>query len=284
MRKKISYSFFAMLIALFCIFASSASMAEVNSDDSNLTLRASLGGGRILWAYVNHGSSSADLGKGPGAVFNAAVMYSYRFLGVEGNLMVGSISTLEWTDEDDFGISHDWKSEGTGYYSVLDLKAGARLFTSSGDMGYTFFFVGFRTWSTERNEDTLALDGITLNYENKYEANGDGWIVGFRDFSTIGIDSGLAIAIQTGLYFGKAPVDSVKRNGIEQVREINETAILGGELAGGIALQNIGFAVIGGFRGEIMLTTFVDPAAPEDEESVFGFGNIIFFVEASIQF
>lgn len=273
-----------LVIGVSFLLYPAASFAEVNSNESNLTLRAALGGGKILWAYVNHGSTSADLGHGPGAVLNAAAMYSYRFLGVEGNLIVGTISSLEWTDEDNSGVSHNWRSEGTGHYAVLDLKLGARLFSSPGDMGYTFIFAGLRTWSTERNESTLTYDEIRLNYENKYEANGNGWIVGFRDFSTIGLDSGLALAIQSGLYFGKAPVDSVKRNDVEQVREIKETAILGGELAGGIALQNIGFSVIGGFRGEIMLSTFVDPSAPVDEESVFGFGNMVFFVEAGMQF
>jgi hypothetical protein len=262
----------------------SLARAELNTDESNLTLRASLGGGRILWAYVNYGSSSGDLGQGPGAVFSASAMYSYRFIGAEGSLLVGTISSLEWTDEDDFGVSHTWKSDGTGHFTMLDLKLGARLFAGQGDMGYTYFYAGVRMWSTSRDENSLTYDGITQNYQNEYEANGDGWIIGFRDFSTIGMDSGFAFAFQTGLHFGKAPVDSVKRNGTEQVREINDTLLIGGELAAGIALQNIGFSVIGGFRGEVMLSTFVDPAAPIDEESVFGFGNIIFFVEASMQF
>jgi len=108
--------------------------------------------------------------------------------------------------------------------------------------------------------------------------------VGFRDLSTIGPNDGFAIAIQTGLFFGKAPVDSFKIDGTSQNLKNKDSATVGGELAGGIALQNLGFLALGGFRGEVNATTFEDTAVSGDDESAFGFGNITFFVEAQLQF
>ena len=280
--KKTQTAILAVLMACFTFALPAA--AEVNSDDHNILLRGALGGGRILWAHVNHGSGSGDLGTGPGGVFNFAGMYGYRFLGVEGNLMVGNISTLEWSDEDNGGVSHDWESDGSGYYSVFDLKIGARLFISPGDMGYTFIYAGLRTWSTERDESSLTFDGVKYSTEYKYKANGGGWILGFRDFSTIGANNGFAIVVQSGLFFGKAPLDKITRNGEDMTQEENETLTLGGELAGGVALQDRGISLIGGFRGEINMTTFFDSVPTGDDESVFGFGNIVFFVEAGVMF
>lgn len=267
------------------MFAASPLAAEVNDSEGNISLRGALGGGKLFWGYVSHGNSSADLGTGPTGVLNLSAMYSYSFIGVEGNLLLGSISTLEWSDSDSFGISHDYKSEGSGYYTIFDIKIGARLFTNPGDMGYTFFYFGPRFWTTERTEDSLSVDGIsTPLMKGTRKGNGNGWIVGYRDFSTIGPDNGFAIAIQTGFFFGKAPVEEFSQDGVEVTQPVDESFTIGGELAGGVALQELGFSIVGGFRGEIIASSFVDTAAPADEESVFGFGNIVFFVEAGLQF
>lgn len=278
-KHKVMMSFLAFL------FFAAPLMAEVNESDSNLSLRGSLGGGKLFWGYVSHGNGSADLGTGPTGVLNLAAMYSYKFIGVEGNLLFGSISTLEWSDETTAGVPYDAKSDGSGYYTVFDLKLGARLFTNQGDMGYTFFFIGPRIWTTERTEDSLTFNGaVSPIQRGTRKGNGSGWIAGFRDFSTIGPNNGFAIVIQSGFFFGKAPVDEFTQDGVEVTQPVNESLTLGGELAGGVALQNLGFSLVGGFRGEINFTTFKDPAAPPDEESVFGFGHIAFFVEAGFQF
>lgn len=285
--KKHSVTITAFLFTLATIITLQQPLsAAVNDDDTSFLLRGGMGGGRILWAYVNHGSSSGDLGTGNGVTMNLSGMFSYRKLGFEGSLLAGTISDLEWSDEDNSNPpqKHTWKSSGSGHYTILDLKIGARLFTEPGDMGYTYFYGGFRIWSTERNEETLTYDGTELNYQNDYEADGRGWLLGFRDFSTIGANNGFAIVIQSGFYFGKAPLKTVTRNGVDQTLAVNDSILIGGELAGGVALQDRGISIIGGGRGEIMLTTFHDEAAPTNEESVFGFGNIVFFVEAGIMF
>ena len=180
-----------------------------------------------------------------------------------------------------------YKSTGSGYYTVFDLRLGARLFTEPGDMGYTYFYLAGRWWKTERNQDSVEVNGSETYdplYTGKREGNGKGWNIGYRDFSTFGPNNSFAIALQTGFFIGKAPVDEFKRDGQDENLTNDESISLGGELAGGVALQNLGFSVVGGFRGEINVTTFKDSAATGDDESVFGFGNITFFVEAGMQF
>ncbi len=88
----------------------------------------------------------------------------------------------------------------------------------------------------------------------------------FRDFSTIGSNDGFAIALQPASW-RKAPVDDFEWENASQDLKTDQSITLGGELAAGIALQNIGFSLVGGFRGEANVTTFKDPAAPADEES-----------------
>jgi hypothetical protein len=259
--------------------------SEVNDSDIGFEARGALGAGKIFWGYVSHGNNSADLGTGKGGVVNLAGMFNYRFAAIEANLLYGNINELEWEDEDSSGVSHTYKSTGSGFYSVFDMKLGARLFTEKGDMGYTFFYLGGRWWSTERTEDSLEVDGVSnSSQKGKREAKGSGWITGFRDFSTFGPNDGVAFALQTGFFAGKAPVKEFKENGVKKEHSNNDSISFGGEIAGGVALQNIGFSAVAGARGEVNVTTFNDPAAPQGEESVFGFGNIMFFVEAQMQF
>lgn len=268
-------------VALFA-FAFPAS-AEVNDSKIGFQARGALGAGNIFWGYVSHSNAKGDLGAGKGGTINLAGMFNYWIVGLELNMLFGNIGKLKWSDEDNADVSHNWESDGSGHYAVYDLKLGAKLFAKPGDMGYTFFYFGGRWWETERNENTLTYDGLKLNYENKYEGKGNGWIIGFRDMSTFGPANSLAFVLQTGFFFGKAPVDKFKVNGVNTTQPNDDSAIIGGEIAGGVALQNLGFSIVGGFRGEINATTFKDTAAPDDEESVFGFGNITFFVEAGIQ-
>jgi hypothetical protein len=259
--------------------------AGVNDTDHHFSLRGSLGGGSLFWGYVSHGNSSADLGTGNTGVLGLAALYSWKFIAVEGDWQIGSITELKWKDKDEFGVEHEYKSKGSGYYSVFDLKLGVRLFTEEEDMGYTYFYGGGRFWSTERTEDSFSIDGVTYNTgATTRKGNGSGWIFGYRDFSTIGANDGFAIVIQSGLYFGKAPVDRFEQDGVKLTQSEKASITMGGELAGGIALQDIGFSIVGGFRGQINATTFNDTAAPDDEESVFGFGNVVFFAEAGMQF
>jgi len=275
-----------MLLVLLIPVSLSAQYEDssgINSGDHGLHLRGSLGAGQIFWGYISHGSSSGDLGTGPGAAINLAAMYNYSALGLEFNLLSGSVSDLEWKDEDG-GTEYTYKSTGTGHYTVIDLKIGAKLFTEPGDMGYTYIFAGKRYWNSSRKQETIEWSSFKDTSTEERKAKGDGWIYGFRDFSTLGMDEGFAIAVQSGLFLGKAPVSKMSTDGADQSYPVKDSVSLGMELGAGVAMQNIGLSVIGGFRGEINATTFKDSAAPTDEESIFGFGNIMFFVEAGMMF
>ncbi len=277
-------SIFAAFAVPEVSYAQDDSGSGINSGDHGLHLRAALGAGQVAWGYISHGSGSGDLGTGAGAAVNLAAMYNYSLLGLELNIMSGNIGDLEWTDKDNLEIERDYKSTGSGSYSVIDLKLGAKLFTEQGDMGYTYIFAGKRFWSTERDRDTIEVDGVKYSSSEKREAEGDGWIIGYRDFSTFGWDDGLAIVFQSGLFFGKAPVSEMSTDGVDDDYPEDESVSLGGELGAGVAFQNIGLSVVGGLRGEINATSFNDSSAPSGEESVFGFGNFVFFVEAGMMF
>lgn len=288
---KISKVLRIILPGLLLMFLVPASLSAQNDDSSGINsgnhglhLRGSLGAGQIFWGYISHGSSSGDLGTGPGAAINLAAMYNYSMLGLELNLLSGSINDLEWKDKDEFDDEYTYKSTGTGNYTVIDFKIGAKLFTEPGDMGYTYIFAGKRYWSSSRKQETVEWGSFKDTSTEERKAKGDGWIYGFRDFSTLGMDEGFAIAVQSGLFLGKAPVSKMSTDGADQSYPVKESLSLGMELGAGIAMQNIGLSVIGGFRGEINATTFKDSAAPTGEESIFGFGNIMFFVEAGMMF
>lgn len=278
----LSVALFILLSPVF-LFAQYDDSSGINSGNHGLHLRGSLGAGQIFWGYISHGSSSGDLGTGPGAAINLAAMYNYSALALELNLLSGNISDLEWKDKDG-GTEYTYKSTGTGYYSVMDFKIGAKLFAEPGDMGYTFIYAGKRYWSSSRKQESIEWGIFKNTSTEERKAEGDGWIFGFRDFSTLGMDGGFAIAIQSGLFLGKAPVSKMSTDGADQSYPVRESLSLGMELGAGIAMQNIGLSVIGGFRGEINATTFKDSAAPTGEESIFGFGNIMLFVEAGIMF
>ncbi len=282
---------FILIIAAAVTFFTPAMLSAqesesgINSGNHGLHLRGGLGAGKIFWGYISHGSGSGDLGTGAGVNLNLAAMYNYSFIGLEFSMLSGTVGDLEWTDKDNSNVEYTYKSTGTGSYTNYDFKIGAKLFTEPGDMGYTYFYAGKRFWNSDRKEETRSLNGVEYpSLKEKREAEGDGWIAGYRDFSTIGWDDGMAIVVQSGLYFGKTPVSDMTTNGVPETNPVNESVTLGGELAGGLAFQNIGLSVVGGFRGEINATTFKDPAAPVDEESVFGFGNFVFFVEAGMMF
>lgn len=257
----------------------------INSSNHGLHLRGGIGAGQILWAYISHGSSSGDLGTGLGVNANLAAMYNYSFFALEFSMLSGTISDLEWTDTyDATNQVYTYKSTGDGSYTNFDFKVGAKLFTEPGDMGYTFVYAGKRFWNSERNQKTKEWGPYTDTTAETRKIKGDGWIIGYRDFSTFGWDEGFALVLQSGAFYGKAPVSEMTTNGINQTYPINKSWFIGGEIAGGIALQNIGLSVIGGVRGEFNITTFKDSAATGSDESVFGFGNRVFFVEAGMMF
>jgi hypothetical protein len=272
------------ILILFGLFSAFQLSAYAEDAEHEFNVRGGVGGGRVLWGYIDHGSGSGDLGSGVGGSVNLNLMYGYSFLGVEGSLTAVPLCELEWEDKDDLGVTRNYKSTGSGVFTILDLKVGLRLFVEPEDMGYTFLYAGYRTWSTERDQESVEVDGFEIPTTVKREASGGGWIFGYRDISTIGPNGGFAIVIQSGFWFGKAPVDEMKTDGVKSPLEEKENLSFGGELGGGIALQNIGLSVVGGVRADLNATVFDDPAAPADEESVFGFGFVQGFVEVTKKF
>jgi len=255
----------------------------INGRNHGLHLRGALGAGRIFWGYADYGSSSGDLGSGAGGELNLAAMYNYSLLGLELNFMSGRINDLEWRNEN---TKDKYKSTGTGHYSVLDFKIGAKLFTEPGDMGYTFIYLGKRNWKTVRTEETREINEVPVpSQTEKREAKGAGWITGFRDYSTFELDQVFAIVLQSGLFIGRAPVSSTTKNGADETYPVKKSGSIGAEIASGIAFQKIGLSIIGGLRGEINMTTLKDPAAAATgKDSVFGFGNAVIFIEAGKMF
>jgi hypothetical protein len=282
-----NYKIFSTLVLAFALvsllFSSNAS-AEVNDSETGFLLRGGLGAGRNLWGYVDHGSGSGDVGTGPGASLTLNGMFNYNAIGIEASYLFASIGDLEWSDKDNAGTQYDYKSTGSGYMSTFDLKLGIKMFVEEGDMGYTYPYVGLRFWTTERDQDTLEINGTKASYTNKREANGKGWILGVRDFSTIGTGDSFAIAIQSGFFFGKAPVDEMKTNGVKSNLNEKDNLSFGFELGGGVALENLGLSVMGVLKMDANITVFDDPAAVGDDESVFALGIWHFQVEASKHF
>jgi hypothetical protein len=279
-----SYNMVYRILILFILTLAFQFTAYAEDAEHEFNVRGGVGGGRVLWGYIDHGSGSGDVGRGVGGSVNLKLMYGYSFLGVEGSLTAVPLGELEWEDKDDFDVTRNYKSTGSGVFTILDLKVGLRLFVEPEDMGYTFLYAGYRTWSTERDQESVEVDGFEIPTTVKREASGGGWIFGYRDISTIGPNGGFAIVIQSGFWFGKAPVDEMKTDGVKSPLEEKENLSFGGELGGGIALQNIGLSVVGGVRADLNATVFDDPAAPADEESVFGFGFVQGFVEVTKKF
>ncbi len=285
-RKIVSLVFIYASIAFFVPALSSAQESGINSGELGIHLRAAYGAGDVAWGYIGSGSDRGDLGTGDGSSYNIAAMASYTLLGFEFNYMGGDIEDLEWTAEE-AGTEVDYKSTGSGNYKVYDWKLGARLFTEPGDMGYTFIYMGKRYWNSERKQDTQEADGIPnpLFSDIKYKAKGDGWIYGIRDFSTIDFSDTMGVVIQSGLFFGTAPLTSFKIDGTKADLPSDKTPLsFGAELGAGVSFNEIGLSVIGGVRGEFNITAYDDSTDPTEDESVFGFGNRVYFLEVGMMF
>ncbi len=272
---------YTMMTTALVLTAALPARAVVNDSDLGMHRRGAVGGGAVFMGYNSYGSTIGDVGTGSGAMLNMAAMLAWKFIGVEGNIFVGSIGDLEW-DAELSGTKYTYTSKGSGSYMNLDLKLGFDLFREEGDMGYTFIYAGPRYWRMDRKQDSFEVNGMETPVDNTQEAKGSGWTVGFRDFSTIGPNDGFAVVLQTGLFAGTAPVDKLKWNNYTSDQKVDQSLTIGGELALGVALQNIGFSVVGGLRTEANVSVFKDPTT--DDESAFGLGNVMFFVEAGLLF
>jgi len=244
-----------------------------------------LGAGNVYWGYISHGFGNGKLGSGAGGCVNFAALYNYKFVGVEAGFLSGDMDDLKGWDEDDSAYEYKYRSIGTGHYNVSDFKFGVKVFTEAGDMGYTFFYLGRRYWNSERKQDIIKWDTLETEFNVKVKSKGDGWIIGYRDFSTIGKDNRTAMFVfQSGFFLGKAPCSKLIIRGEDLAYHADTPFTVGAELGAGAAFPKTGLSVIGGLRGEINITRFKNPNLPEYKKPVFGFGNMVLFIECGLMF
>ena len=181
-------------------------------------------------------------------------MANFSLIAIHSQLYYVTLTDLEW-DQEEAGVEHKYKTEGSGNYWTWDGTVGIKALTEEGDMGYTHIYVGFRIWKVLREEDTKTLNGVSnSSYPPvKQEMVGNGFIVGIRDFSTLPLGP-VALALQTGLWLYKAPVSTLKQNDTEINTTADQNIGFGFEIGGGLAFEDLGLAAIVGLRMDVQAT------------------------------
>ena len=255
--------------------------AQVNSGDFGLILNGGVGVGSSMYGviYNTSNSSVSTLGVGPGKSFNAGFMANFSLIAIHSQLYYVTLTDLEWNQED-FGVDHEYKTEGSGNYWTWDGTVGIKALTEEGDMGYTHIYVGFRIWKATREEDKKTVDGSPWAVTPKQEMIGNGFIVGIRDFSTLPLGP-VALALQTGLWLYKAPLATYKVGGNEISTTADQNIGFGFEIGGGLAFEDLGLAAIVGLRMDVQATEI---RLPSNIDAVAGAGYAQFFFAVSKEF
>ncbi len=274
------------IILYFLIFTSTTiasivqAHSEVNDTVDELVLRGSILVGDIYWGY-----STENYPDGPGSVFSFSALYSYNIFGCELNISYADFNELQWSEEDFLEKKHEYKTTGSGRFAIIDLKLGTKLFASKGDIGYILLYLGSRYWKGKWSEESREIDGVTNSIILDSESYGRNWIIGFRDFSSLGDESGLSFVLQTGFYLA-IPIKMLETNYYEsngsRIKNSSITGTFGGEFGIGLALQEYGCAITIGFRGErITINPFRNFDNPFPS-FILGYAGL--FIEASYQF
>lgn len=243
------------LLLILMLLITPAIANEVNSTGSSLIVHGGFSGGSTIFGVVGNSTSRGDLGTGTGTGFHFGSLVSYHMFVIGINYSTVKYSTLEWNEEIS-GTEYKMKSEGDGRYWSFDLLFGAKLFTESGDMGYTLPYLGYRFWKAVRNQDDVTRNSIPYPAGDiDWDLSGHGWIFGIRDFSTLSLGS-FALALQSGIWYYNAPMATLKSNGNEIQTQSEKSAGFGFELGAGIAMEDIGFSVIGGIKIDVQATAF----------------------------
>ncbi len=254
MKKMIVY-FCAALLFVSSVYATFAHANEVNSTNTGILVNGGLSTGGTIFGVISNSTSTGDLGTGTGSGFHFGALASFQMFAIGMAFSTVKYSTLEWNEEVS-GVEYKYKSEGDGRYWTFDLIFGAKMFTESGDMGYTLPYVGYRFWKATRNQEDVTRNGIPYPTGNiEYELVGKGWIFGIRDFSTLPLGS-FAIALQTGIWYYQAPMSTLKSNGNDVSTTSEESIGFGIELGIGAALEDIGLSIIGGIKIDVQATAF----------------------------
>ncbi len=254
----------------------------VNGTDTGLILRGGLGTGQTMFGFVNDSSTSGDFGSGKGAGGLLGFLLNYHMFAFSADYTRANLNTLKWKQEV-AGVSHDYETEGSGYYWTLDATFGIKAFTERGDMGYTHFFVGGRFWHTVREVDSTTVDGTPgLTLVNKYDLAGRGFVAGIRDFSTFPLGF-FSLVLQSGIWVGQAPMTDLKTNGNGVSFTRDQSVVFGLEFALGAAFEKIGLSATAGLRMEVNATSFKYDLLP-GITNVAGAGYALFFVTLTKEF
>ncbi|MCX7679328.1 MAG: hypothetical protein N2316_08915 [Spirochaetes bacterium] len=242
-----------LALANLCIVHSFAN--EVNSTNSGIIFHGGISRGEVLFGVINNTSPRSELGKGTGNGFHFGVLahYSMACIGIAYSSV--NYSELEW-EEEISNVKYKMKSTGDGRYWTFDLLFGAKMFTETGDMGYSYPFVGYRFWKAVRNQEEVTYNGNPdPQFTKEYELWGKGWIIGIRDFTTFPTNE-LSIAFQTGIWFYNAPMGVLRANGNEVMATSEKNVGFGFEIGAGVALEDIGLALIAGIKMDVQATAF----------------------------
>lgn len=275
---KITFSF---LFAVLMFSASSLSAEEgdgsgVNSTAMGISVHGAAGYGQSLFGVISDTDDSGDLGAGPGGSFGLGALFNYSLLAVGLNVTQAYYNDTEFKQG-----GETFKTEGDGYFRTIEFLLGLKAFTEEDDMGYTLFYTGYKTWKADRSVDSVKVAGISTDeFTSDYVVKGDGWILGYRDFSTFNV-SAFSIALQTGLWYQHLPVSSLKSDGHKVDTEEDLSAGFGFEIGLGAALEEMGLAVMASAKMDMTATIMENSDGDND---IAGAGYIQYFLTVSKDF
>lgn len=280
MKNLLKVTFSSLLIILMfsvSLFAGEEGDGEgVNSTNMGLSIYGAAGYGQSLFGVIENSDDRGDLGVGPGGSFGFGALFNYSVLAVGVNFTQAYYNDTEFKEG-----GETYESDGEGHFRTIELIAGFKLFTEEDDMGYTLFYGGYKKWEAERKVDSITAHGVTMPVPvSDYEIEGDGWIAGYRDFSTFDV-SAFSIAFQTGLWYQHLPVSSIKADGVKDDSKEDTSFGLGFEIGLGAAFEDLGLSVMLSAEVDITATLLKDPS---DEEDIVGAGYAQYFLTVTKDF
>lgn len=242
----------AVMLTLFPAYSfAQDNEGGVNSGTFGLILQGGLDTGKTLYGD-NNGSSSSSFGSGPGSGYDAGAMANLSIFAVKVQYTYSTFGTMKYTKTIS-STEYKYETRGDGYYSTLDALLGLKLFTESGDMGYTYLYGGYRYWTAERNITSTYVNGTDAGITSKTELKGGGVICGFQDLSTLPLGF-ISLAIQSAVWIDSAPVKKVNGSSFNYP---NKKALgLGFNLGVGVAFENIGLLVLAGYKIDVTATKY----------------------------
>lgn len=217
--------------------AAASGGGKVNASDIGVQLKGYAGFGPTI-AYMEVGSSSSlptsGLSAGNGFAAGVNPMLSWKFLAIEPAFNFYNFSKV---------AQSSGNVDGSGSVITVDATGGLKLFTERDDMGYTYFYGGFRYWTSS---STVTGTAISIN--------GAGWVAGFRDYSTFRVSGPYAIGLTTGVWVTSAPATSFTQAGTSRSMTSPTGLGIGYELMLGLAIEDMGLAIDAGLRTDVLAT------------------------------